>query len=418
MLVDFTVENYRSIKEPVTLSAIATKRGSRQPADADLAPAHKIEGWDMELLPVLALYGANASGKSNVLNALDDFLFLSSHSEGTRSPDFNSIIPFWFDTAWRSHPTCFTLRIAAEAILYTYRLEIDRDRILLERLDYAPSSSKRNRSLFIRVWDYSANRYTFHKGKDFPAHFYKLLESLSSNEPALSLFARLDTPILNPLLKWIHRTPVLLPDNEETIRNATNWFGYTKPDRLRNVSNLMQLFDFGVERIEIEKIDIDQQETLEQKFLLFSHHRTEDGTLRVPFSWESLGTQKMFLLLFPADHILREGGMMVADEFDSSLHPQMVRQFVKLFQNPETNPKGAQLIFTTHDITLMRNLLRRDQIWFTEKRPDGSTDLFPLTDFKVREDASIDRWYLDGMFGAVPILPLPEEVESVLGGKE
>lgn len=102
---------------------------------------------------------------------------------------------------------------------------------------------------------------------------------------------------------------------------------------------------------------------------------------------------------------------MLIDELGSNIHPNITREIVRLFQNPETNPKRAQLIFTSHDNTLQaRNLLRRDQIWFTQKRSDGSTDLYPLTDFHPRNDLAIDKAYLDGRFGAVPILPSEEDM--------
>jgi uncharacterized protein len=100
-----------------------------------------------------------------------------------------------------------------------------------------------------------------------------------------------------------------------------------------------------------------------------------------------------------------------------NIHPNITRAIVKMFQNPKTNPNRAQLIFTSHDNTLQRgNLLRRDQIWFTEKRSDGSTELYPLSDFKVRNDLAIDKAYLDGRFGAVPFLPDDEELISLSEG--
>ncbi|WP_375495376.1 ATP/GTP-binding protein [uncultured Nostoc sp.] len=135
------------------------------------------------------------------------------------------------------------------------------------------------------------------------------------------------------------------------------------------------------------------------------------------FDEESLGTQRLFSLVFLIVVVMNIGGLIIVDELGTNIHPNIVRSIIRIFQNPKTNPKNAQLILTSHDNTLQRNnLLRRDQIWFTQKRSDQSTELYPLTDFHVRNDLAIDKAYLDGRFGAVPFLPSEEEM--ILQGDE
>lgn len=129
------------------------------------------------------------------------------------------------------------------------------------------------------------------------------------------------------------------------------------------------------------------------------------------------GTQRLFNLAYRMLIALKIGSLTIVDELGTNIHPNIVKNIIKIFQNPNTNPKRAQLIFTSHDNTLQRNnLLRRDQIWFTQKRTDQSTELYALTDFHVRNDLAIDKAYLDGRFGAVPFLPSHEEM--ILKGDE
>lgn len=152
--------------------------------------------------------------------------------------------------------------------------------------------------------------------------------------------------------------------------------------------------------------------------MIFALHEKPDGqTVSWPFEEESLGTQRLFSLAFRIVVDITIGGLIIVDELGTNIHPNIIRNIIKIFQNQKTNPENAQLIFTSHDNTLQRNnLLRRDQIWFTQKRPDQSTELYPLTDFHVRNDLAIDKAYLDGRFGAVPFLPSNEEM--ILQGDE
>jgi uncharacterized protein len=150
------------------------------------------------------------------------------------------------------------------------------------------------------------------------------------------------------------------------------------------------------------------------------HQTTEGKTVKWLFEEESLGTQRLMILALRmlSSMISHVGGLTIVDEISANIHPNISREIIKMFQNPQFNPNHAQLIFTSHDNTLQqRNLLRRDQIWFTEKSKDHSTILYPLTDFKVRNDLAIDKAYLDGRFGAVPILPTDDELNLANGSK-
>jgi AAA15 family ATPase/GTPase len=172
-------------------------------------------------------------------------------------------------------------------------------------------------------------------------------------------------------------------------------------------------FDTGLSDIEIKRSESSEHDY----FQVYALHRTEDGEVRWLFEDESMGTQHLFRISFSIQFAILFGDLLIIDELGSNIHPNITRAIVRLFQNPKTNPKRAQLIFTSHDNTLQRNnLLRRDQIWFTQKRADQSTELYPLSDFKVRNDLAIDKAYLDGRFMAVPFIPDEEELISTLEG--
>ena len=171
-------------------------------------------------------------------------------------------------------------------------------------------------------------------------------------------------------------------------------------------------FDTGVSDLEIRQRDSNATwETANYEVIV--HHEAPHGHVSWLLEEESTGTQRLFALAPKVAAALISGGLIVVDELGSNIHPHITRRLVRMFQEEKTNPKRAQLIFTSHDNTLQRNqLLRRDQIWFTQKRGDGSTELYPLSDFRVRNDLAIDRAYLDGRFGAVPLLPDAEDAPA------
>jgi uncharacterized protein len=425
MLLEFTVENYRSIKEPVTLSAVAqkapkrkssakTKRGVK--SDAEICPGFPVEGWDMALLPVMAIFGANASGKSNVLHSLDYLLLLMNGTSAKGKSFFfpTSHPPFALDGVSQHQPTKFDLHIAQMGDVYRYHLELLGRKVHKESLDYLPSITKRPRQLFRREWSNERSTHVWKNGEMFTGAHTQLEATLPPEELFISLLNRLNVDIVKPLNTFFQRCvggSVLAPvelDNclgAQLIKDLTNKF----PDIKTNVVNLLQQFDVGILDLEFRTPNDGHHSGM------YAIHQTTAGErILWRFEEESLGTQRLFGFACSMVIILAEGGLVLFDELGTNLHPKITAYIIQLFQNPKTNPKGAQLIFTSHDNTLQRNqLLRRDQIWFTEKKADQSTDLYSLADFKVRNDLAIDKAYLDGRFGAVPFLP--ETVEELLG---
>ncbi|MBC6433682.1 ATP-binding protein [Nostoc sp. HG1] len=427
MLVDFTVENYRSIKEPVTLSAVAQKQSDRQTSqsskrkrvksDHEIAPGYHVEGWDIELLPVLAIFGANASGKSNVIQALDYLLFMMSkgiQEAVTLQKLFKSakLDPFRLDIISAQKPTKFELRTLFDNSIYTYSLVIKENNIISESLNYALNTTKRTRRLFNRQWDEISKKFIWKTGDYFAGSHNQLQDNIRENELFFSTLVKLKVDVIESLVRWLKIRWVGIngenPKYDITlIRSLQGTDNSIFNEISEEVLTILQKFDTGLSRIDIVKKYDDPND-----YNIFAVHNTHDGgSVAWLFDEESLGTQRLFNLAFRIVVMMKIGGLIIVDELGTNIHPNIVKSIIRIFQNPKTNPKKAQLILTSHDNTLQRNnLLRRDQIWFTQKRPDQSTELYPLTDFHVRNDLAIDKAYLDGRFGAVPFIPSDEEM--------
>jgi hypothetical protein len=424
MLVDFTIENFRSIKEPVTLSLVAqgrtrkTKVGRKRrgmPSDQEIAPSAPVEGRGFELLPTLGIFGANASGKSNVLRALGSLLeFIEVGGVGrTGSSIPVRFPPFKLDHACSGIPTRFELRVALAGSIYTYNLEIDRARILREKLELIPPYPKRSQSrlLFDRVWLQDRQEFHIKNGPDFGESYHEIQMSLQEYEPFMSLLSRFSIPSVSELTRWVKRSWLDLTPGSQGLDDLMSVLVLAdKPDWLETTTRMLRAFDTG-----IAAIDIEEPEASGERYNVVVGHNTNGGQVRWGIEEESAGTRRLFGFSAKLLSALGSGSLVLIDELSSSIHPNIARAIVRLFQSEKANPRHAQLIFTSHDNTLQRgNLMRRDQIWFTEKRDDGSTDLYPLTDFRPRNDLALDKAYLDGRFGAVPIIPSDEDLIAAL----
>ncbi len=424
MLIDFTVENFRSIKEPVTLSAVAQKgrtverdgkNTSRDyiKADADIAPTFLVAGRGFELLPVLGIFGANASGKSNVLLALDRLLGFMASEANDNFYGLRHFVPFRLDVPTSFQPTRFEIRITIAGVIYTYTLWAKKSCILLERLQYLPSAPKRSKLLFERRWDDEEQKFVWKNGDDFAGPHTQLEAQVQETEPFLGLLVmRLKVPVVQAFTDWLRgKWPGVSLGSELSDHNIAAWLSHHSEQSLASVSALIRQFDTGIEFLNVIEQEDDLKRTLLGDYQVSAVHNVQGQRVSWNLEEESTGTQRLFGLAVKMLDTFQKGTTMLVDELGSNIHPNITRGIVRLFQSPVTNPKRAQLIFTSHDNTLQqRNLLRRDQIWFTAKRADGSTELYPLTDFKPRNDLAIDKAYLDGRFGAVPSLPDEEEL--------
>jgi energy-coupling factor transporter ATP-binding protein EcfA2 len=410
MLVDFTVTNFRSIREPITLSLMETSPRKRRQkgasrsrplkTDEEISPALDVPRQTWKVLRAAGLFGPNASGKSNVVKALDVLLRLMQGQRVAKS----ELAPFGLDDTSQAAPMRFDVRVATSDGLFRYALELLDGQVIMERL--LVSEGRRERKLFDRVQADGGTRWSF--GSATKASVKAIAEDLRADTVLLGLLvSKFQVAQFVPLTNWLgsgHGT--VLADDHKFLGETTAHLlaEYPRDDR---PAEFLSIIDSGIRGLRIDSIPDPSEEKRHRPMV---KHVTRSGAeVWWPLREESAGNQHLFALALPVIFALSLGGLLILDEFGANLHPHLTQQIVQLFQSPIYNTTGAQLVFNSHDSTLLHGqLLRRDQIWVTERREDGSSALFPLTDFGPRRDEVIDRNYLGGMFGAVPIVGLPD----------
>jgi hypothetical protein len=421
MLIEFSVGNFRSFKEIVTLSMVAAKLSAKDKA-LDENNVFEAAGAP-PLLTSAAVYGANASGKSNLVAAMAfmrEFV-LHSHRE-TQPTGAIDIERFRLSSEAVVQPSHFEMVFVVDGIRYRYGFEVTPERVESEWLFSVPST--REAKLFERFGDDIELSERFREGREIEAR-------TRSNALFLSVVAQFNGPIAQRVIRWFRQMGIAsgLQDRGMRLYTMRRFFDGTHRDDIRE---LIRRLDLGIEDVVVEKTsapaDLDLPDGMPEalRTALTSlrdlpasefyavrtfHARAGNGettSTREAFDLdvhESEGTKKLFSMAGPLVKALKEGQLLVVDELDARLHPLMTREIVNLFNSKETNPQHAQLIFTTQDTNLLDNrLLRRDQVWFTEKDRQGATQLYSLAEFKVRNDVAFERNYIQGRYGAVPFL--------------
>jgi AAA15 family ATPase/GTPase len=416
MIIDFSISNYRSIYEKVTLSMQAAKLTGKEDTRQNVFISERYP--NLFVLKSAVIYGPNASGKSNLLSALAYFIGFIVDSTDNKFEQELFQRPFKLNNTALSEPTSFEIAfIARDGIRYTYGFSYDKNGIIEE---YLYSYGTKETKLFVRK-----------KGEkiQFSSHFRgekKVLEDqLLNNHLLLSKAANSNYSIVQPAYAYFLNNFSFFPsiigpdfsDDYLSSRSAMEYDSFFK----NNIINFLKVADTGIEGLEVkeEKVSfimggnpdgtLDEREYMEEDISVIHVAYDEIGNQeRVIWrlTQESSGTIKLFEVAKPVMEVLRKGGVLIIDEINTSLHPLISGFIVQLFNSSKSNPKNAQLIFTTHDVTLLnKDLFRRDQIWFTEKNRRQMTELFSLNAFdkkEVRWDIPFDRWYLSGRFGALP----------------
>lgn len=420
MLIEFTVGNFRSFKEPVTLSLVAANTKARDPQvnqNNTIALDEKLT-----LLTSAAVYGANASGKSNLVAALArmrEFVLESSRESRAEEPIDHQ--PFLLNTATENQPSLFQVIFRLnDRVTYRYGFEIDAQRVQAEWLFQTRPDAAKEERLFARDSDEIRVARAFKEGTG-------LKKKTRPNALFLSVAAQWNGPTATRVLQWFDQLNLILGLSDLIYRGYTaQQFanGLLKEKILEFVKELdLGIADILSEEVEDAQLPFPKNVPPELKaFLLKSaperqvvikttHPRWDaDGNLVAPQVFElagqeSEGTQKLFYLAGPVLETLLNGGVLVIDEMEARLHPLIARAIIQKFNALETNPRRAQLVFTTHDTNLLSNkAFRRDQIWFIEKDRMGCSHLYSLAELKVRNDASFEKDYIEGRYGAIPYL--------------
>ncbi|HZB28429.1 MAG TPA: ATP-binding protein [Gemmatimonadales bacterium] len=398
MLLRFRVANHLSVRDEQRLTFV-----TNNPDEGDArVTGVMVDGKPWYALPVVGLYGGNASGKSNVLRAMGFMrtAVLDSHAEWAKGEGVPRK-PFALDPRYAAEPSFFEvdLVLGDPPVHYTYGFTLSDDRVESEWLYVYPGARRHTRQIWF-------SRNTAAKTPfEFPGDHLKgpkstLAKLTRDNALFLSPAAANNQAQLGAVQRWFADNFWLVkPERDRKARE-----NYTRRQMLgplkQRIEELLRHADLGIEGVEVIPKDPEPPE------IRFIHSNGADRAT-LDFGDESLGTRTWFAMLGPAVLSLDQGAVLLVDELDANLHPAMSVEVIRLFGDPRSNPKNAQLVFTSHDTTLFGNLpggraLDRSQVWLTEKDDDGATELYALAAVKPRPDENLQRGYHEGRYGARP----------------
>ncbi len=393
MIVEFSLRNYLSIKDEVKISFLATSLKESLSEHNDSIP---LSDTGFSLLRSAVIYGANASGKSNVLKALAFFKrFITESFIKSQAGEAIDVEPFRLNSSSVQEPTMMEATFAEGGYIYRYGFEITDKAVSAEWL-FQRACKKRAKEV---EWFYRDNGETsVHQQGDLVRELVSK-KMIRDNALILSTAAQFNDPKAVAILRWLGDTQVIFCSEDEMLWQQA--IRHLDDERVRSrITAFARYADLGIE--EINRVD----NRIVSSHLQYDDDGREVNNVAFPFRGnESEGTIKYFSLSYPIIDALDNGKRVIIDELDSKLHPLLVRKIVTLFNSPETNPKGAQLLFTAHDTFLLgAGLFRRDQVWFTQKDSFGATEAYSLAEYKVRSTSPFERDYLQGRYGATPII--------------
>jgi len=413
MLIQFSIENFCSIKDKVTFSMLASKDATH---DNNLIKEVDNFGKEVNVLKTTAIYGANGSGKTNVIKALRFMTYLLRTSHEMQKGKKIPVDPFRLEREYINKPSSFDIMFKTKGIKYAYGFSVTETEVVDEYLYSYPNG--RQTVIFERE---NINEYTFKNDKERQTQIKDKFHS--DNKLFISTLSVWEYEKAQVPFEWLNNNLTII-DPKTSLEKFTVDKIINNNSVNTRIKNTLNKVIEGIEDIKINEIEIDSKDLPLLKFLneeakekilnnnekltsVSIFHKMNDSEELVEFDLadESDGTQKLFGLLGIFIDILDNGSTLVVDELDVRLHSHLTKFLVELFHDPEVNKNNAQLIFSTHDTNLLdQDIFRRDQIWFTEKKEDKSTDLYSLDDFKVRKDAAIEKGYLQGKYGAIPHL--------------
>lgn len=362
-----------------------------------------------------AIYGPNAGGKTTLLRALQLMRGVVLESATLRPDQGFNVQPFALEAATKNEPTLFEATILIDGVRHQYGFEFTPQRITREWL--LVYQTKRPQRWFERAYDPETDGESYEFSSHLTGAKRVWLEATRPNALFLSTAIQLNSDSLQPLYQWFHSALTVVLDTEQFPHDFTTAMIEGSNDT--SVAAMLAAADIGIAGISVRReksiqrgfrlnFATGEMETLAgEGELVLPKFRHQVGSISADFDLtdESQGTQKLYALAGPILEIIAHGRVLVVDELDRSLHPLLVRQLVKTFHDPSINTRGAQLVFSTHDTSLLdADLLRRDQIWFAEKDSAQAATLVPLTDFSPRKHEAFERAYLTGRYGGVPVL--------------
>jgi uncharacterized protein len=414
MLVEFSAKNFRSLRDEQTLSLVSS-------TDRLHLATHTVE-TGIRSVPRLnrssVVYGANASGKSNLIFALATMRTLVLHStamlDAVRAEQYT---PYRLERSSATEPTEFEIVVALDGVRYQYGFSYDAQRIRDEWLIVYKTG--KGQAWFDRRWNDARGA---HEWAPFSSYFTGSKETWrQATRPGalfLSTAIQFNNEQLKPLWNWFVDSLVIVNlrgmlDLSATIQRLDDPEFKSRTLRLLRAADL-HLADIQVEstpghqvalRFEVGKLPEPAITPRDLPIVRYVHKLDDEDAVAFDHRFESAGTQRLLSYIGPIVDALEGGKLLVVDELDSSLHPMVVRFVLSLFHNPESSKRGAQLWMTTHDTSLLDgDLLRRDQVWFVDKDDRQASRLYPLTDFSPRKDEALEKGYLRARYGGVPLI--------------
>ena len=401
MILEFSIENYKSFRERQTFSLVPDEGKSE-------AANHLVSVGDKyTMLRSAVIYGANASGKSNFIKALEALRSLVLLPADRRPREqFAQYAPFQFNDRTQSAPTIFSLDFLLDGIRYTYSVSISAVAVLKESLYFYPQG--REAKLFVRTGQ------TYEFGDYLKGQRSVVAELTNANQLFLSKGAGNNIAQLIDVYRFFSESLLVIPFDDSKSEAfylnliAERILKAKKNDLfLRNFTALLKSFDTGILDFRVEELENpgpNSKYDILTEHAHFDNAGKERGTATFSLEWESKGTQKLFVLGGLLLQALMQGGVMVIDEFERSLHPLICSYLIQLFHDPKINSQGAQLVLATHDTNLLSsNEFRRDQIWIVEKDKTGASELYSLSDVTgILKGAPYEKWYLSGRLGGIP----------------
>jgi AAA15 family ATPase/GTPase len=418
MLIEFRVANFRSFRERQVLSMVAGSSAEHRDTHTLEAPGSEKA---IRVLASAALYGPNAAGKTNLLKALQCMQTIVVNSATAPPTAPLAYAPFKFDIMTHNSPTEFEIVFLQDGVRYEYSFSLDADRIHREQL--IEFRTRYPRRLFERSFDQQKNEYVWKFSVGFRGNRSVWRDATRQNALFLSTAVQLNNTQLLPAFAWFQRRLV-------TIVGATQMnFTLTlqmlaEPDGRSRLLPFVREADFEISDVQVatqplsvqtiaaiqDPLPLIYQEapnSLPKVAKVTFSHTAKESQLPVGLDLveESGGAQVLFRTGGAWLNVLKNGEVLLIDEIDTSLHPFLIKFLIDRFHSRVTNQQNAQLVFTTHNTSILnKEMFRRDQIWFVEKGMDGTSKLYPLSDFSPRKEEDFQRWYMRGKYGALPIL--------------
>lgn len=436
MLLRLRIANHKSVRDEAEFSLVSSKLRTASP------PGGK---WGDFVNPIAGIYGANASGKSTVLDALY-VLHSAVRSSATTWVDRDKFTytPFAFDSEHTSKPSLYEIDFVRDGIRYTFGYTATKDGVGEEWLYSYPAGKRRVL--------YERQRLQISFGRSLAGENVRISRALRPKSLFLSVAAINNHPVLKKIHHYItyhFRFASTDAQNQKArLRDVVEIL--EKPERIGLIEALLRFADFGISRVDVHEEELPEQvrgavkeivatlrrlqpsngensdanldEYLGQyaKGIRFAHHSDRGASSTLPIEAESKGTISWLSLAVPAIESIVRGEVLVVDELDSSLHPGLTSLLVTFFKDRELNRRGAQMLFSSHDVSLLGRttggILSAEEIWITEKGSDGATELFSIAEFPVRARDNLERRYSQGRYGGVPIIEYERLKEDLLSG--